>query len=36
MGKAGRDHALEFYNLPLQSERLATALRTASNRKGEM
>jgi glycosyltransferase involved in cell wall biosynthesis len=36
MGRAGRAHALEFYNLPLQSDRLATALRTASGRKGEM
>ena len=36
MGRAGRAHALEFYNLPLQSDRLAKALRTASGRKGEM
>jgi glycosyltransferase involved in cell wall biosynthesis len=36
MGKAGREHALEFYNLPLQSERLATALRTALDGKGAM
>jgi glycosyltransferase involved in cell wall biosynthesis len=34
MGRAGRLHALEFYNVPLQADKLANALRSAVSARG--